>query len=321
MCASCRAEYRIRQGRLDRRRVGTLPQVASQPSPRPYLASPTPFAIAHRGGSKEHPENTMEAFQAAVDLGYRFLETDAQLTRDGVVVAFHDEVLDRVTDLGGRVADHSLAQVRRADAAHRFSVDAGRSFPRRGRGVRVPTLEQVITTWPHVRINVDAKTESVVAPLVALVARLGAWERVCVGSFSDTRLARARRLSGGRLCTSMGRGAVAAARLASLSGRFPTLGGDCAQVPVRQWGVRVVDEAFVRAAHRAGVQVHVWTVDSRDGMESLLDLGVDALMTDRPSLLREVMSRRGLWGEEAERGGWRDSNPRPPDPQSGTLTS
>ena len=262
---------------------------------RPYLDSPAPFGIAHRGGSKEHPENTLEAFQAAVDLGYRYLETDAQLTRDGVVVAFHDEVLDRVTDLVGRVADHSLAQVRRADAAHRFSLDAGRSFPLRGRGVRIPTLEQVITAWPDVRINVDAKTEAVVGPLVALVARLDAWDRVCVGSFSDARLRRVRRLSGGRLCTSMGRGAVAAARTASLRGRFPTLGGDCAQVPVRQWGVRVVDEAFVRAAHRAGVQVHVWTIDSRSEMGRLLDLGVDAIMSDRPSLLRDVMLRRGVW--------------------------
>jgi glycerophosphoryl diester phosphodiesterase len=263
---------------------------------RPYLASPTPIAFAHRGGSAERPENTMAAFQAAVDLGYRHLETDAQLTREGVLVAFHDEVVDRVTDLSGRVSDLSVAELSRADAGYHFSPDAGRSFPFRGRGLAVPTLEEVLGAWPQVRINVDAKTGAVVAPLVRLVERMGATDRVCVGSFNDLRLARLRHLARGRICTSMGRAAVAAARLASLAGRFPALGGDCVQVPVRRFGVRVVDPAFIRAAHRGGLQVHVWTVNDRTEMVRLLDLGVDGIMTDRPSLLREVLSKRGLWG-------------------------
>jgi glycerophosphoryl diester phosphodiesterase len=265
------------------------------PSRRPYLQAATPLAIAHRGGSKERPENTLEAFQAAVDLGYRYLETDAQLTRDGVLVAFHDESLDRVTDASGPVSALSLAEVRSADAGYRFSADAGRTFPHRGRGLRIPTLEEVLTAWPQARLNIDAKTDRVVAPLVRLLDRLGACDRVCIGSFSDRRLRRLRRLSRGQICTSMGRGAVALARSASLRGWMPSLGGDCLQVPTVQWGVRVVDAALIRAAHRRGLQVHVWTIDDRGEMGRLLDLGVDGIMTDRPSLLREVLERRGAW--------------------------
>ncbi|MGA8014544.1 MAG: glycerophosphodiester phosphodiesterase [Candidatus Dormiibacterota bacterium] len=285
-------------------------------SRRPYLDIRTPIAFAHRGGSKERPENTMDAFQAAVDLGYQYLETDAQLSRDGVLLAFHDEVLDRVTDLSGRVSELTLEEIKRADAGYRFSADTGGHFPYRGRGVRVPSLEEVLTAWPQVRVNVDAKTDPVVVPLVRLVARLDAWDRVCVGSFLDRRLLRLRHLSRGRICTSMGRGAVAAARAASLGGWMPALGGDCLQVPVAQWGVQVVDWRLIRAAHRAGLPVHVWTIDDRSEMGRLLDLDADGIMTDRPSLLREVMQRRGVWGGRSEAGGQRDSNPQSADPHS-----
>ena len=289
-------------------------------SHRPYLTTSGPLAFAHRGGSRERPENTMASFAAAVELGYLHLETDTQLTRDGVLLAFHDQTLDRVTDLSGPVAGHTLAEIRRADAAHRFSPDGGRSHPFRGTGVTVPTLEEVLLAFPATRFNIDAKQPEVVAPLAALIDRLGAQDRTCIGSFSDGRLRRFRRLSGGRVCTSMGRRSIITARLTSMAGRMPTLGADCVQVPTAQWGVRVVDRAFVRAAHRGGLQVHVWTIDDRAEMERLLDLGVDGIMSDRPTLLREVLQGRGQWAG-SEVGGQRDSNPRPPDPQSGTLTS
>ena len=303
---------------------------------RPYLSSPLPLAIAHRGGSLERPENTMVAFEGAVRLGYGYLETDAQLTRDGVVLAFHDEILDRVTDLHGRVGDHTLEELRGADAGYHFSLDGGRSHPLRGTGVTVPTLEEVLLAWPSVRFNIDAKTEEVVAPLAKLIDRLRVADRVCIGSFSDSRLRRFRRLSRGEVSTSMGRRAVGAARLASLVGTMPASGADCVQVPCTRRGVRIVDRSFIRAARRGGLQVHVWTIDDRAEMERLLDLGVDGIMSDRPALLREVMVSRGLWQEasgeameggvrpqeaEGRAGGQRDSNPRPPGPQPGTLTS
>ncbi len=266
----------------------------SRPSRRPYLAGPTPLAIAHRGGSAEHPENTMTAFAAAVALGYTHVETDVQLTRDGILVAFHDETLDRVSDGHGRIADLTLAEIRRADAGYRFSPGGG-AFPFRGRGLTVPTFEEVLTAWPPLRVNVDAKSKATVAPLAALIERLGATQRVCAASFSDRRLRRFRRLTGGRVCTSMGMGAITLARLASLARRMPAASADCVQVPLAHRGILIVDHRLVAAAHRRGLQVHVWTVDDEATMERLVDLGVDGLMTDRPSRLREVLRRRGRW--------------------------
>jgi glycerophosphoryl diester phosphodiesterase len=267
-------------------------------SRRPYLAGRTPLAIAHRGGGEEHPENTMAAFTAAVELGYSHLETDVHLTRDKVLVAFHDEILDRVTDGHGRIADLTLVEVRRADAGYRFSPD-GSGFPFRGRGLTVPTFEELLVTWPGIRINVDAKSEGSVAPLAALIDRLGVADRVCAASFSDRRLRRFRRLSGGHVCTSMGTGAITSARLASLIGRMPALGADCVQVPVAHRGIRIVDRRFIQAAHAGGLQVHVWTINDRATMERLVDLGVDGIKTDRPRLLRDMLIGRGLWAEHS----------------------
>jgi glycerophosphoryl diester phosphodiesterase len=260
----------------------------------PFLGLPTPVAIAHRGGAGDAPENTLEAFGAAVALGYRYLETDAHVSRDGVVVAFHDPCLDGTTDRIGAIADLTIAEVEAADAGYAFSPDGGRSFPFRDRGVRVPRLEELLSRWPRARVNVDPKHDACVEPLVALLDRLGAWERVCVGAFSDRRLRRVRALGHGRACTSMGPGAVAVARVASLSGRMPRQGADCVQVPIRRGRIPIVTVGFVRAAHRAGLHVHVWTVNEPATMHELLDLGVDGIMTDRPRALRDVLAARGV---------------------------
>ena len=259
-----------------------------------FLDHPTPVAIAHRGGAEEGPENTLEAFGAAVALGYRYLETDAHVSRDGVVVAFHDACLDDTTDHTGAIADLAIAEVEAADAGYAFSPDGGRSFPFRGRGVRIPRLEALLSRWPQARVNIDPKDDACVEPLVALIDRLGAWERVCLGSFSDRRLRRVRALSHGRACTSMGPRAVAVARVVSLCGRMPRQGADCIQVPIHSGQIPIVTAGFVRAAHRQGLAVHVWTVNDPATMHELLDLGVDGIMTDRPRALRDVLSDRGV---------------------------
>lgn len=258
----------------------------------PFLDAPAPVAIAHRGGAEEAPENTLEAFAAAVALGYRYLETDAHVTRDGVVVAFHDDRLDGITDRTGVIAELPIAEVEAADAGYTFSPDGGRSFPFRGRGVRVPRLEELLLRWPGARVNIDPKHDSCVAPLVALLDRLDAWDRVNVGSFSDRRLRRVRALSRGRACTSMGPRAVAVARASSVSGRMPRLGADCIQVPIRVGRIRIVTPGFVRAAHAAGLPVHVWTVNDPATMHELFELGVDGVMTDRPRALCRVLASR-----------------------------
>jgi len=260
----------------------------------PFLAPAGPVAFAHRGGAGEAPENTLQAFEIAVNLGYSYLETDVHCTGDGVLVAFHDDRLDRVTDRTGRIAQLPLAAVRAADAGFTFSLDGARTFPFRGRGIRIPTLEEILERWLDARVNIDPKADMCVEPLVALLNRLGAWQRVCIGSFSDRRLRRIRALASGQACTSMGPHAVALARLAAISGTIRRLDADCLQVPIHHGPVQIVTPRFVAAAHRAHLPVHVWTINDTAAMNDLLDLGVDGIMSDRLELLRDVFTRRDL---------------------------
>lgn len=277
----------------------------------PFLVEPGPIAFAHRGGAGEAPENTLAAFEIARTLGYRYLETDVHLTRDGVLVAFHDNRLDRVTDRSGAIAQLDIAEVEAADAGHAFSRDGGRTFPFRGCGIRVPRLEEILARWPDARVNIDPKSDPCVGPLAALLDRLGAWERVCVGSFSDGRLRRIRTLGRGRACTSMGPHAVALARLTTASALMRRLGANCIQVPISRARVPIVTERFVAAAHRAGLPVHVWTINEETAINELLDLGVDGIMSDCLRLLRDVLTRRGVpltvTDASAERGASRAS--------------
>lgn len=243
----------------------------------------------------------MPAFASAVALGYTHLETDAHLSRDGVVFAFHDAILDRLTDGHGRLADLPAATIAAADAAHHFSRD-GNTHPLRDTGIRIPTMEELLTTWPNVFVNIDTKSDAVVAPLMALIGRLDAFDRVCIGSFSDARIALARRLSEGAACTSMGPRAITVAWLASRSGRVPRLGADCVQVPPRARRLALTDRRFIAGAQRSGLQVHVWTIDDPAEMARLLDLGVDAVMTDRPTVLRDLLRARGAWNGRVHEG-------------------
>ncbi len=249
----------------------------------PFLDGSLPLAMAHRGGAIEHLENTMPAFEACVALGYRYIETDVRVTADGVLVAFHDGTLERVTDRTGRLDQLSWAEVAEARIG-------GRERPVR--------LEDLLAGWPDVRFNLDIKAAGVIAPLARLVRRLGVLDRICIGSFSDARAAAARRVLGPGLCTSLGPRGVAALRLSSYSPRAAGLvrmQAGCAQVPLQLGGRALVDERFVTAAHARGLQVHVWTVDDAEECTRLLDLGVDGVMTDRPAMLKRLLEARGQW--------------------------
>jgi len=221
----------------------------------------------------------MPAFAAAVALGYRYVETDVHVTADGVLLAFHDHSLDRVTDMTGDVSRLPYSTVRKA----------------RVRGEPIPRLEDVLGTWPDLRVHVDAKQASAVPALVAAIERTSSHDRVCIGAFSDRRAARLRKLAGGRICTWMGRSGILGLRAASLGLPVPRSAAGCTQVPARQGRLPLVDKRFVETAHRRNVAVHVWTIDDRSEMRRLLDLGVDGILSDRPSLLKEVFVERGLW--------------------------
>ncbi len=160
----------------------------------------------------------------------------------------------------------------------------------------MPLFEELLEAFPEARWNVDIKTGPALEPLVELIRRTDSWDRVCVGSFSEARVARAHRLAGERLATSYGVRGVLGLRLRSYG--IPAAlraGAVCAQVPESQGGIRVVDRRFVREAHARGLQVHVWTVNEPERMAALLDLGVDGIMTDHIETLRTVLSERGAW--------------------------
>lgn len=228
----------------------------------------------------------MTAFAAAVDLGYRYVETDVHATADGVVVALHDATLDRVTDRTGAVAELPWSAVRRALIG----------------GVEpVPSLEDVLGSWPELRVNIDVKSAGAVVPLARVLDRTRAHDRVCVASFSDARRRAVLRRVASPVATSAGQTLIAAfVAAASTPGarRFAGTvlrGVDCLQVPATFRGRAVVTPATVAAAHAAGRPVHVWTVNEPPRMRALLDLGVDGIITDRADLLRDVLESRGQW--------------------------
>ncbi|MDO8840181.1 MAG: glycerophosphodiester phosphodiesterase [Parvibaculum sp.] len=255
-----------------------------RPAKYPYLEHDGLLAFAHRGGAGAWPENTMPAFQGAVDLGYRYIETDVHATRDGVLLAFHDDQLDRVTDRTGIIADMDYADVKAARVDGREPI---------------PLMAELLSSWPEVRINIDPKRDNAAEPLIHLLKEMKSVGRVCVNSFSGKRTAAIREALGPRLCTGMGPMSTARLRFSSLSGPLGFLWGDfvegCAQIPVAQHGMRLIDRAMIDRAHELSLQVHVWTIDDPAEMRRLIDLGVDGLMTDDPAVLKAVLIERGLW--------------------------
>jgi glycerophosphoryl diester phosphodiesterase len=240
--------------------------------------------FAHRGGAALAPENTVAAFDRGMALGSDGLEMDARLTRDGVVVVHHDATLDRTTDGRGELSEHTAAELARLDAAYRFEVDG--EYPLRGRGIRIPRLDEVLARYAESRhvIEIKADSPALARAAVEVVRRAGALDRISIGSFHATALDAARASEPG-LQTGASTGEIRR-ELAPFFLRwgrrrplFQTL-----QVPERWAGVRIVSPRFVARAHRQGIAVWVWTVNREDDIRRLLDWGVDGIMTDRPDV-------------------------------------
>lgn len=246
------------------------------------------LAFAHRGGAY-HPEiegleNTLAAFDHAVTLGYRYLETDVHVTRDGVLLAFHDDVLDRVTDSSGSIERSTYAAVRGA---------------RIGGREEIPSLAALFDAFPNARFNIDLKSGGAVRALADFVAARHAWDRVLVGSFSRARLSEFRRLTRGLVATSATPPEVAAflaAPTAAVAARVGA-GFEALQIPHRQGRLVVTSPRLVRRAHHVGKHVHVWTIDRAEEMRELIDRGVDGLFTDRTDVLKSVLVEDGRWRE------------------------
>lgn len=255
----------------------------------PYLQGHAPLAFAHRGvhgGDTGAGENSFEAFERAVKLGFTYLETDVHRTADGVVVALHDDTLDRTTNGEGLVAQRAWGEIQR------LTVHGGGSVPR---------LDELLDAWPEVRWNLDVKDPGTVPDLVATLTDLDVLDRVCVGSFQHHTVATIRAEFGDRVCTAATtrevRLLVAAAAAPRSSRRALTfrVGASCVQVPPSEGRTRIVTDRFVETCHGIGLPVHVWTIDDHAQMRELLDLGVDGIMTDDADALVDVFESRGAW--------------------------
>lgn len=247
------------------------------------------IAMAHRGGALYAPnlgiENTLAAFQNAIDLGFTYLETDVHATRDGHLVSFHDAELQRVTGQPGTIADLTLAEIQQLHVGGREAI---------------PTLDELLEAFPQARWNLDIKAPQAILPLVQTIARHKAERRVCVGSFSLRRLNRFRRQLRSVLT------AVSPVGVGALGMGLTQLPGPrhvVFQVPMHYrvaglYNVPLVTPRLISAIHRAGRKVHVWTVDDPQMMHELIDRGVDGIVTDRPDLLKGVLRDRGMWSTQ-----------------------
>ena len=255
---------------------------------RPYLAG-SPLLIAHRGGAALAPENTLEAFTSAVqDWGADMLELDVRTSRDGVVMVFHDASVERTTDGTGDLAAKTFRELRELDAGFHFRDPDGREAFR-GRGVRIPTFEELLEALPNTPLNVETKDSRSAVPLVEIIRRHGAQERVLVASEWERNR---KRVAGYTGPWGASRRQITAFLLLTATplSRLYTPACDVLQVPEFHRGIRVLTPRFLREAHRRNIPVHVWTVDDPEDMRRLLAMGVDGIQTDRPDLLGSVLT-------------------------------
>jgi glycerophosphoryl diester phosphodiesterase len=266
--------------------------------PRPYKAyvqTSRPLVMAHQGGADLAPSNTMAAFRNAAQMGVDVLELDVHTTKDGVVVVIHDATVDRTTNGTGRVHDLALSDLQKLDAGYQFSTDNGQTFPFRGQGVTIPTLQEVLAAFPALRINIEIKQadppmEQAVADLIQ---QAGAQARVLVVASNSDVIERFRALMP-EVATGASESEVRSffyAQTLRVSALYrPT--ADALQVPENFGNIQVLSPHFVQAAHARDVAVHAWTINDVESMRRLLDMGIDGIITDRPDLALEVLGRK-----------------------------
>jgi glycerophosphoryl diester phosphodiesterase len=276
---------------------GTLAWSVGTPAPeRPFFQKEEgrPLVIAHRGGAGLWPENTLYAFEKAAGLGVDVIEIDVRSTSDGALVVMHDATVDRTTDGAGRVNGMTLAELKKLDAGYRWSSDGGQTFPVRGRGITVPTLEEVFRALPESRFNIEPKQDapSIIEPLCRLIRRQGMADKVVVGSFSSTIMSEFRKACP-EVATSASPAEVSkflAMQKVGLDGAYsPPM--QALQVPEYIGGIPVLTRAMVGAAHSRNLEVHAWTVNETQDMKRLIEMGVDGLMTDYPDRLMKLLAR------------------------------
>lgn len=277
--------------------IGVL-RLLAQPAPRlPYYDSASlnvPFVIAHQGGDGLWPGDTMFAYQNAVELGVDVLEMDIHITKDGVLVLMHDETVDRTTDGTGEIESMTLAELKKLDAGYDWSPDEGKTFPYRGQGVQVTTLEDIFQAFPDKRMTIEIKKSnaSMIQPFCDLIREHNMQDKVLAASFYDDKIQEFRAACP-EVATSSAKQETTVFVILSkafltgfYSPQFIAL-----QVPEESGGITVMTEAFVRAAHGSGLAVEPWTINDQETMQKFINWGVDGIITDRPDLMLELLGR------------------------------
>lgn len=260
---------------------------------------PLPRVVAHRGDSAHFPENTLEAFLSAYKMGVDVIETDVHLSRDGVLVIWHDDTLDRNTNGTGRIEDHTLKELKSFDAGYTFTPDGGSSFPFRGKGVQLCTLDEALKACPAQRFNVDLKTlgEPIVDAFIAVLEENQAKKRVVGASFHLENLKLLRKKEP-RILTSITtievRQYLVLFTLKILPKKLHRKRRIIFQVPPSQGRTTVITPSFVKAMHKRNAIIQVWTINDKAEMVRLFNMGVDSVMTDKPALAMEVVQELGL---------------------------
>ena len=231
--------------------------------------------LAHRGGADESFENTLESFDYSKNLGCKFIETDVQVSADGIPYIFHDDDLKRVLNMSSRF-----------DSLSSQEIDKLKIFDQ----YRIPKLEEALNEFPDISFQIDFKTDEVVAPALDVIKKTKSFERICVASFNSERLKRVRSTYPD-LCISMGPNEVIKTLISSFGLYNDSIDGDCLQIPIRYYGVRVVTKRFVKYLKSKGLKIMVWTINDVKTFEYLIELKVDGIITDKPKLLFETLSK------------------------------
>ncbi|MEL0243334.1 MAG: glycerophosphodiester phosphodiesterase family protein [Gammaproteobacteria bacterium] len=238
-----------------------------------FSSSFQPFV--HRGNSVNFTENTLEAFQAAVNLGYKYIETDLRMTKDGEIVTFHDESIYRVSGEHKNICDLTYAELT--------------DIPLK-RGGHIPKLTEVMEQFPDTKFNVDLKIRGLVNKVAKIIDSHNAYNRICIASF-DTKRLRAFKKIRNQACISMGILDVVFLKLF----KYLINSVDCIQIPLHWKGIKVLDNNLIKTAHSKDLKVHVWTINSQETMETLIDMKVDGIMTDDAELLKNVCLKSNLF--------------------------
>jgi glycerophosphoryl diester phosphodiesterase len=267
-----------------------------QSKPGTMIPGKRPFVIAHRGAALLAPENTIAAFDASSRANVDAIELDVRLTRDGHLVVIHDATVDRTTNGAGSVKSLTLEQIRRLDAGYRFSTDNGASYPYRGKGLNIPTLEEVLSRFPTQSFLVELKDSRSIAveTLSNVIGKHDAYDRIIVVLIGiKHRAAKQLRSLDARIKTSHTAREISSFLVLSrlhLTGLFKTRGLTF-EVPMRKFRIKLPSKAFVQQAHSKGISVLVWTINDRNMMQKCIELGVDGIITDDTALLSQLIQK------------------------------